>query len=277
MKYNFLVTGHKGYIGSHACKKLESLGHEVFGLDLKDGMDIQDVNRYPKGYNIDYILHFAAEPSVQKSVLNPAKTFNNNAYGTSVLLEWASKNNVKRVVFSSSAAVIGNGAGPESPYGLQKHVSEQECRLYSKLYGLDTVCLRYSNVYSADQPFGGSYSTAICTWKHLLANHKPLRIDGDGSQTRDFIHVKDVVSANIHFALHKSRFEGMPIEVGTGTKTSLNDIKKVIDMNYTVAWLEAPSRLGDIQDSCADISLAAEFGWKSSIIPIEGISQIFGD
>ena len=148
-----LVTGHKGYIGSRLYKDLKRLGHDVSGIDLKDGVDI--LYCLPDE-SFDYVFHLAAMPKVSFCMTNPAYTMRQNVFVTSTLLEWAKDHDVKRVIFSSSAAVYGNVDGfPSSPYGLHKLMSEMECRLFSKLYGLDTVCLRYFNVYSEDQPFGG--------------------------------------------------------------------------------------------------------------------------
>jgi UDP-glucose 4-epimerase len=186
----FLITGFKGYIGTKLFNKLNDGINVIHGIDLKYGRDI--LHHLPNT-SYDYVFHLAAFPSVQQSVEEPSDTFRNNAYATSVLLEWAKNHNVKRVIFSSSAAA----ADITSPYGLHKRISEQECRLYSQFYGLDTVCLRYHNVYSEDQIYGGSYSTAISAWMQMIREGRELRIDGDGEQTRDFVHVDDVVSANI--------------------------------------------------------------------------------
>ncbi len=215
-----LVTGHRGYIGSHLYKRLKNLGYNVRGIDLKDGMDI--LHCLPKE-SFDYVFHMAAMPKVSFCVSNPAYTMQQNVLVTSTLLEWAKDNNVKRVIFSSSAAVYGNsGDFPSSPYGLHKLMSEMECRLFSELYGLDTVCLRYFNVYSEDQPFGGSYSTAISAWMQMIREGNPLRIDGDGEQTRDFIHVEDIISANIFCMNYEGALQGKNFDIGTGKSITLN-------------------------------------------------------
>lgn len=268
-----LVTGHKGYIGSHLFSKLENLGYSPIGIDLVDGKDIR--SDLPNE-DFDLVFHLAANPRVGFSVENPSQTLNDNVYATSVLLEWAKDHGVQRVVFSSSSAVLGQGDGvPQSPYGLHKLQSEMELRLYAELYGLDSVCLRYFNVYSEDQPFGGSYSTAICAWYSLMNEGKPLRMDGTGEQSRDFIHVDDVVSANIHFGMHAESFGGLGIEVGTGTSMTLNQIKGIIDVNHDVAWNFAPPREGDVMHTKADTSLASSYGWSSDISAEQGIADIF--
>lgn len=267
-----LITGHKGYIGSKIFQKLNDGINIVVGIDLKDGRDI--IHHLPDE-SFDYVFHLAAFPRVQQSVEEPSDTFRNNAYATSVLLEWAKNHNVKRVIFSSSSAVHGNGNGPMSPYGLQKLISEQECRLYSQLYGLDTVCLRYYNVYSEDQQYGGSYSTAICAWMQMIRDGKPLRIDGDGEQTRDFIHVEDIVSANIFCMNYEDRFDGECYEIGSGEVCSLNFIKNIIDTYHKVKWDRQPERTGDVKHTSADISKFTSLGWEPTKTLVEGLTTCF--
>ena len=157
-----LVTGHKGYIGSHLFSSLKNSGYDTHGIDLKDS---EDIMYCLPDETFDYVFHMAACPRVGFSVEKPTYTLKQNVLVTSKILEWAKDHNVKRVIFSSSSAIMGDGDGqPKSPYGLHKLMSEMECKLFSQLYELDTVCLRYFNAYSEDQPFGGTYSTAICAW-----------------------------------------------------------------------------------------------------------------
>ena len=225
--------------------------------------------------DFDYVFHFAALPRVGYSVEYPSYTFKQNAYATSVLLEWSRKHNVKRFIFSSSSAVTGLDGTPNSPYGLHKLISEQECKLYSDLYGLDTVCLRYFNVFSEDQEYGGSYSTVICAWSEMLKRNKPLRIDGDGEQTRDYIHVEDIVSAYLFCMNHEENFNGAHYDVGTGVSISLNDIKKIVDKYHKVKWNNAAERKGDVKHTLAEINNLKKLGWSSKINSIEVIEAIF--
>jgi UDP-glucose 4-epimerase len=263
-----LVTGHKGYIGSKLFNKLDDGINIIHGIDLKDG---RDVLHHLSNTSYDYVFHLAAFPSVQQSVEEPSGTFRNNAYATSVLLEWAKNHNVKRVIFSSSAAA----ASVTSPYGLHKRISEQECRLYSQLYGLDTVCLRYYNVYSEDQNYGGSYSTAISAWMQMIREGRELRIDGDGEQTRDFVHVDDVVSANIFCMNQDKPFAGAIHDVASGVSFSLNSVREIINRNHDVAWVENPERKGDIKHSHSDISGLLSLGWKPSVAIEDGLQRCF--
>jgi len=269
-----LITGHKGYIGSHLSKALEVLGHDLVGIDLKDGEDV--LHCLPDG-DFDFVFHLAACPKVSYSVDHPSYTMKQNVLVTSTLLEWARDHGVKRVIFSSSAAVNGNGDGvPTSPYGLHKLVNEMECKLFSNLYGLDTICLRYFNVYSEDQRYGGSYSTIICAWMEMLKKGKPLRVDGDGYQSRDFVHVEDVVGANIAAMESLRDFNGNIYNIGTGTAVSIKYIKNFIDSRYDIEWICAPERKGDIKHATADISKTKkDLDWEPSISIVEGLKKCF--
>ena len=268
-----LVTGHKGYIGSHIFSKLRCLDYDVHGIDIKDGEDI--LHCLPNE-DFDYVFHLAAQPRVEFSVQHPSYTMKQNVFVTSTLLEWARNCNVKRVIFSSSSAANGDGDGvPKSPYGLHKLMSEMECRLFSELYGLDTVCLRYFNAYSENQPFGGAYSTAISAWMEMIRQEKPLRIDGDGNQTRDLVHVEDIVSANIFCMKYPQDFKGKCLNVGSGESVSMNYVKQTIDKYHKVKWNWGPERIGDVKHTLADISELKKLGWKPKVSIKEGLSRCF--
>tara|TARA_R110000796_G_scaffold252184_1_gene385492 strand:- start:968 stop:1804 length:837 start_codon:yes stop_codon:yes gene_type:complete len=266
----YLVTGYKGFIGSKLYNALPV--EQTIGIDLKDGHDIIDQLPDEK---VDVVFHMAALPSVEYSVKHPSYTLKHNVLGTSKVLEWAKKQGVKRVVFSSSAAVYGDDSGPTSPYGMHKLMSEKECKLYSDLYGLDTVSLRYFNVYSEDQPYGGAYSTVISAWMEMVRQSKPLRIDGDGSQTRDYIYVEDVIEANIFCANYKKNFNGASFDVGSGESVSLVEIKNFIDTIQNVQWAVGPQRPGDILHSEADASGLYNLGWSSKTNILDGLKRCF--
>jgi len=269
-----LVTGHKGYIGSHLFSDLKRLGHDVYGIDIKDGEDI--LHCLPNE-DYDYVFHLAAQPRVEFSVHHPSYTMKQNVLVTSTLLEWAKNHNVKRVIFSSSSAVNGDGDGvPKSPYGLHKLISEMECRLFSELYGLDTVCLRYFNAYSEDQDFGGAYSTAICAWMEMIRQGKPLRMDGDGEQTRDLVHVDDIVLANILAMQSNKCFGGKAYNVGSGTSVSMNHIRNFINERHEVKWNNAPERKGDVKHTLADISeIEKDLGFQPQVSIEKGLERCF--
>jgi UDP-glucose 4-epimerase len=265
-----LITGYKGYIGSHLFSVLVNLGYYVKGIDLKDGDDL--LYCLPNE-TFDYVFHLAAYPKVQYTVENPSFSLRQNVFVTSMLLEWSKNHGVKRLIFSSSAAV--NNGNPKSPYGLHKFMSEMECKLYSEIYDIDTVSLRYFNVYSKDQPYGGSYSTVINSWMEMLRKGERLRIDGDGTQTRDFVHLKDIVSANIFCMQYEKDFNGKTIDVGSGCSVSLNEIKNCIEEYHKVEWDYFPSRKGDIKHSKANIMDLKEMGWKPEINIKAGLKSCF--
>ena len=265
-----LITGHKGYIGSHLFSVLANLGYYVKGIDLKDGDDL--LYCLPNE-TFDYVFHLAAYPKVQYTVENPSFSLRQNVFVTSILLEWSKNHGVKRLIFSSSAAV--NNGNPKSPYGLHKFMSEMECKLYSELYNLDTVCLRYYNVYSKKQPYGGSYSSVISSWMEMLREDKPLRIDGDGLQTRDFIHVEDIASANLFCMNYENNFKGKALEVGSGQSITLREIKDCIGEYHDVEWSFSPDRKGDIKHSKADITELKKLGWKPKVDIKTGLKSCF--
>ena len=233
-----LVTGHKGYIGSRVYKELLNQGHEVIGIDLQDGHDINtDLDHgvdgksfHPFYYNFkpEYIFHLAYVPRVGYSVENPVKTTKNNILCTTNVLNFANACGTKRVIFSSSSSVIGDGDGPVSPYALQKYYDEMQCRLWSKIYGLDTVSLRYFNVYSEDQKATTAYATAIANWMQHIREDKTPFLNGDGKNRRDMLHVSDAVSANLFAMEYDGIFNGSCYDVGTGENISLNEIIEII-------------------------------------------------
>ena len=267
-----LVTGHKGYIGSHLFKELKNKNYEVFGIDIKEGNDI--LHCLPDE-NFDCVFHLAALPRVEYSVENPFYTMKQNVLVTSKLLEWSKNHGVKTFIFSSSSALYGSGSGPKSPYGLHKLISEMECDLCQDLYGIKCVCLRYFNAYSEDQEFGGAYSTVVAAWMQMIKEGKPLRIDGDGEQSRDFIHVDDIVSANIWCMNNIGKINNLWYDVGYGETCTLNDIKMVVDKYNTVEWLNGPSRPGDVKHTEIGSQRLQITGWQPKINLKSGLKNCF--
>jgi len=282
-----LVTGHKGYIGTHLYNTLKRDGHEVLGIDLQEDFpkDIRDFFNedfgsevYPAYWNFrpEYVFHLAANPRVLYSVEHPVTTTKNNIIAGSMVLNFAKKVGAKRVIFSSSSSVVGNGRGPESPYALQKLFTEMECRLYSNLYGLDTVSLRYFNVYSPDQPADSAYATAIANWMRYIREKKNPFITGDGEQRRDMVRVEDVVSANIFAMKYQEQFSGRYFDVGTGENISLNEIKQIVlDCMPGIVFEYIEERRGDVKISLADIEDLCQLGWKPQYTIEEGIHECF--
>tara|TARA_R110000824_G_scaffold139366_7_gene304413 strand:- start:889 stop:1785 length:897 start_codon:yes stop_codon:yes gene_type:complete len=282
-----LVTGHKGYIGTQLYKKLKELGHEVMGIDLKDNIDINSLrglveddkgNFHPFWFNFkpEYVFHLACLPRVGYSIEHPVKTMKNNILAGSNVLNFARKVGAKRVIYSSSSSVVGNGDGPTSPYALQKLTTELETKMYSHLYGIDTVSLRYFNVYSEDQKTDGPYATAIANWMHSLRENKVPFITGDGEQRRDMLHVDDAVSANIFSMMREKNFDGSVFDTGTGENISLNEIKEIVQ-NYfpNVGFDYVDPRPGEVLETRANTTPLTNLGWNSRIGVKEGIGSCF--
>jgi len=283
-----LVTGHKGYIGSKLYSKLEELGHQVMGIDLNDEIPhdiLEDLREgddgsfhpYYSNFQPEYVFHLACFPRVGYSIDNPVKTAENNILAGSIVLNFAHKiGSVKRVMYSSSSSIRGNGKGPESPYALQKYMTELETTIYSKLYGLDTVSLRYFNVYSEDQKASGPYATAISNWMRFIEEGKVPFITGNGEQRRDMLHVDDAIAANIFAMMYENNFKGSVFDVGTGKNISLNETREIVQKyfnNIEFEYVEA--RPGEVAETRADTKLLAEIGWKAKTNIESGINKCF--
>ena len=284
---NCLVTGHKGYIGSKVYEELKRLGHNVIGIDLNDdpSRDIitclkedTDGKFYPFYWNFqpEYIFHLACWPRVLYCMENPVETAQNNILAGSIILNFAKKcKSVKRVIYSSSSSVVGNGGGPTNPYALHKFTTELECKIYSEIYNLDTVSLRYFNVYSADQPANGPYATAIANWRRTIKDGRTPFITGDGEQRRDMVHVEDVVSANIFAMNYPDSFRGRNFDVGTGDNISLNEAKEIVNRHHQIEFDYIAPRSGEITMTRANTQPLADLGWKAKISIKNGIDECF--
>ena len=273
MKY--IVTGGAGFIGSNLVDKLIEQNDEVIILDnLKTGSrdnlsvkakecfiykDVaismqQELNTICQG--ADGIFHMAASPNVQNSIENPISTINANLISTVKMLEVARKHNIK-FVYSGSCSCYGNAIDiptnenekikPLSPYALNKYQGEEYCKLYSKIYNVDTICLRYFNVYGPRMTSTGAYRSVLSIFLEAYSNKKPLNIVNDGKQKRDFVHVEDVVSANLA-AMKCSERQGDSINIGSGRNYSVNDIADMFGGQkiYGEKRIEPKSTLADI-------------------------------
>ena len=258
-----LVTGGAGFIGSNLVDSLISDGYEVVVIDdLSTGKeeylnDKASFNQIDIGLDtsvpyltllmkdVDVIYHLAAKARVQPSIENPIEYHKTNVNGTLNLLTAARDAGVRRFVFSSSSSVYGDvkqedlptteesELNPMSPYALHKLIGEQYCKLYSKLYGLETVCLRYFNVYGERQPLEGAYALVVGIFTQQLLNNELLTINGTGEQKRDFTYVGDVVEANIKAGFMKIKFNGDIFNIGNGDNRSINQLADMIGGNIT--------------------------------------------
>ena len=282
-----LVTGHMGYIGSKIFSALQEEGHEVMGLDLqeqqpKDILKIlkedNDGHFHPHYFNFkpEYIFHTACWPRIGLCLEKPVATMNNNVLAGSIVLNFARKvGSVKRVIYSSSSSVMGNGDGPTNPYALQKLVTEIETKIYSQIFNIDTVSLRYFNVYSEDQKINGPYATAVSNWMHCIREGVTPYITGDGEQRRDMVHVSDVVSANIFAMKYDGALGGENFDIGTGNNISLNEIRDIILTEHDVKFDYIEGRPGEVSETLADTSGLSELGWQAKIKINEGIAGCF--
>jgi|SRR3989344_3638441 len=275
-----VVTGGAGFIGSHLCEALRRDGYKVVSVDIKTGDDVRDTEKMKKLFvGAQYVFHLAALPRVQYSIEYPLETHDTNVNGTLNVLLAARDCGVKRVVFSSSAAVYGDQkvmplredmpALPKSPYALHKYIGEGYCALFSELYGLSTVCLRYSNVYGPGADPNGAYALVVA--KFLQQKHAgiPLTICGTGENTRDYVAVEDVARANL-LAATSTIGRGEIINIGSGRETSVNAVASLI--GGAVEHVEA--RLEPIR-SVADITRAKNIlGWEPQITFEEGIDEL---
>jgi len=290
-----VVTGGAGFIGSHLVDALLARGFEVsvidnFAAGKKDDRinpkatyheaDIKDLATVgPILTGAEYVFHLAALPRVQDSIDHPLETFEVNVGGTLALLHAAVGAKVKKFVLASSAAVYGDQAAmplretmvptPKSPYGLHKQIGEEACRLWSDIYGLPTIALRFFNVYGSRFDPEGAYALVVGKFLTLRKAGKPLTVAGDGTSTRDYVHVSDVVAALI-MAAESSQGKGEAVNVATGKETSVNDLAHLIGGSTE----PAPARLEPAR-SVADISKAKSvLGWEPTVTLDEGIAAL---
>ncbi len=293
---NILVTGGAGFIGSHLVDKLIQQNHQVIVIDnLSTGkkeylnpkakfhkLDISDLNKIkPVFKGIDYVFHLAAQPRIQPSIKDPVTSHRNNVIGTLNVLVAAKENKVNKVIYSASSSAYGDQqqlplkenmrSHPKTPYSVFKWVGERYCKLFSELYNLPTVCLRYFNVYGPRQSNEGAYATVIGIFLKQADNNQPLTIVGDGEQTRDFSNIKDVVQANLLAMKADKTGNGEVINIGTGKNYSINQIAAMISNNT----VNIPSRPGEIQDTLAEITKAKQLlGWEPTVSLEQGIEEL---
>jgi len=332
-----LVTGPAGFIGSNFVRqfrerfpKTRIIGIDDFSTGRRDAIhpdlilykgsivDVKLLDRIFRKHKPEYIFHFAALPRVSYSVEHPTKTTIANIVGTVALLEKAREYKVKRVIYSSSSSVYGgakilptredeNPPRPVSPYGLQKYTGEPFCKMFSDLFGVDTVSLRYFNVFGPGQYGDSPYATVVSAWLEGLYFPKkkkifiPLEItprrsvarvtdrnnsrrlefltgfiEGDGRQSRDFCYVDNVVEANISAMQARGPLGGVALNIAHGERTDLLTVKWLIE-HYTERTLKLARlkpRVGDVRHTHADISKARRLiGYKPSVGFREGIER----
>jgi UDP-glucose 4-epimerase len=296
---NVLVTGGAGFIGSNLVKQLLD-GENIVTVidDFSSGFktnldpfplvkiiegDICDKKLVEKAMiGVEVVFHLAASVGNKRSIDFPFIDAEINIIGTLNILEAARKVGVKKIVTSSSAAIFGelktmpikedHPAEPDSPYGCSKLYKEKICLSYSKLYNIEVVCLRYFNVYGPNQHFD-EYGNVIPNFVFRMLRKDPIIIYGDGEQTRDFVHVYDVVQANLKAA--DSIGVSGAFNIASGSLISINKLAEIIARGYNSATIEyKPERPGDVRNSLADISLAFQkFNYVPKVDIEEGINE----
>ena len=288
MKY--IVTGGAGFIGSNLVDLLIKEGHDVhvidnfssgkkencneqakyFKLDISEHSNFEDLKNILIGS--DGVFHLAALPRVQESIDNPLQFEKNNTLSTINILKACVDTNVKRLVYSASSSAYGNTdklpsqeedpIDPISPYAMQKYYGEIACRMFANVYGLETVSLRYFNVYGERQSLEGAYALVMCVFARQRLNNEPLTIRGDGEQRRDFTHVMDIARANLMAMCSEKVGNGEVINIGNSDNRSVNQIAEMIGgPTVNIDPVVEP------RETLADNSKAKSLlGWSPSIL-----------
>lgn len=280
------VIGGAGFIGHHIVNALIAKGHEVVVIDNLSTGYLGNVHPDAKFHNVDItstvaekviadlLYHVdtvyltAALARVQPSMDDPIHFNETNVTGVVRVLEACRMANVRRVVYSASSSVYGETTviptpettmdNPLSPYALQKYIGEQYCRLYSQVFGLDTVSLRYFNVYGEGMPLEGAYRTVLSIFGNQYKHNQPLTYTNDGTQRRDFVYVGDVVSANILAGEYSQPLNGEVFNVGTGNSISVNNVMDMFggDRQFLENRIEPSHTLADTT------KIRNKFGWQ---------------
>ena len=303
----YVITGAAGFIGSNLTRAILERGHAVVGIDnfltgkrenlagiagefeLVEG-DVRDAELLRRAFRgATYVLHHAALASVPWSVAEPALAHDHNATGTLNALVAARDAGVERFVLASTSAVYGDGAQvpcgedqplrPESPYAATKLIGESYAALFHRTYGLPTIALRYFNVFGPRQDPQSAYAAAIPIFARKALAGEPPVIFGDGEQTRDFVHVDDVIAANLLACAASGPACGEAFNIGGGARVTVNALcREIIALvGADVAPVHAPPRAGDVRHSLADIGKARRvLGFEPAFDVATGLRQAIG-
>ena len=284
-----IVTGGAGFIGSHIVEKLKRLEHMVVVIDneysdndnfhwrkdtLNVNIDITDYKALKKAFTgADYVFHLAAEARIGPAIENPVNALNINTIGTCNVLQCAREVGAKKVLYSSTSSGYGLNEAPNietqpddclNPYSVSKIAGEKLCKMYTDLYGLNTIIFRYFNVFGERAPRKGQYAPVTGIFLRQKAAGEPLTIVGDGEQRRDYIYVKDVANANVMAAISNPDDDayGQVYNVGSGKNYSVNEIASFISDDT----INIPPRIGEARNSLANIDkIQKTFAWKPEV------------
>ncbi len=301
---NVMVTGGAGFIGSHLATKFVELGHRVRVFDnfstghrenlshLGDSVEIMEADlRNPAECaaacaDMEFVFHEAAIPSVPKSVEDPQASHDANVTGTFNMLRAAQQSGVRRFIYAASSSAYGDTEespkheditpAPLSPYAVQKLAGEHYARAFFECYGLETVSLRYFNVFGARQDPNSQYAAVIPAFITAILRGTPLTVYGDGEQTRDFSFIENVVHGNV-LAMQAERTAGESVNVACGDRISVNTVVREINrlLGTSVEPCYVDPRPGDVKHSCADIRRAGELlGYKPLVSFDDGLRQV---
>ena len=295
--YKSLVTGGCGFIGSHIVDKLVSLGHVVTVIDDLSApenekfyfSDLGGVEYVHKDISkddcsshfkdVDYVFHLAARSRIQPTIGSPEACFSVNVLGTQRILEWSKINSVKKLIYSGTSSLYGSQnpipftpnmpAYCLNPYSMSKWMGEQVCKLYFQLYGVESIVLRYFNVYGPREPLKGRYAPVVGLFKRQAREGKKMTIVGDGLQRRDFTYIDDVVDANI-CAMKSRDIKHNIYNVGTGKNYSIVEVTEMINDNCGVEFIkerpaEVRETLADIESTMRDIAWFPRFDLRKMI------------
>ena len=305
-----LVTGGLGFIGSNLCNMMLSRGIDFDIVDDMSNGHIEFFQRQQscpstsgigslftcdfsdwfllariKSRKYRYVIHLAANPRVSYSVAHPVETHETNVFKTLKLIE-ACKGNIEKFVFASSCAVYGNAAiipttefqqrlDPQSPYAFQKLEVESYLKMYSNMNGFESIALRFFNVYGPNALGDSPYTTALAAWLRAIRDGRPMRSDGDGSQSRDLIHINDVCEAILTAIGCPEKFGSIEMNIGTGKSyMNMTILQKLLSWYPQSTVEQSPPRPGDVHRTCANIQRAVSLlKWQPRIEFFEGMKS----
>ncbi len=292
-----IVTGGSGFIGSHIVDALVKKGCEVIVIDKQNPeypnknafytkIDIANLDDVTEGFEVflpDYVIHCAAQARIQKGIDDPIGTFEANCRGTLNILLASYEVKVKRVIYSASCSAYGLSHTPQkenmpvfplNPYALYKFFGEELCRIFSEIYGLKTVSLRYFNVYGPRMSLEDIYSAVIARFLDQWKRENAFTVVSDGHQSRDFIHVFDVVRANLLAISSKNVGMGEVINIGSGKSHTIIELADIIG-GRDYPWILIEPRMGEVRATRADITKAKKLlNWKPKISLEQGIEML---